>query len=322
MNRRQFLKWAIAAVGAGATGTFLGTLLRTSCPVTLLGLSDPNRDISPEIAKVFLEDGLNLQGKVVLIKPNFVEYHPQRPINTDVNVIRQVAEACYRLGAREVGVGEAAGHRRDPYFSAFNPLLRAALDKRVKLYDLNHGDVVTVPNRGRYTKLEHFHLPARLAAADVLINMPKLKTHHWVGVTLSLKNLFGTLPGIIYGWPKNILHFQGIERSILDLALSVKVDYVVVDGVVGMEGDGPILGTPRPVGMLAMGRYPLAVDATCARIMGFDPWNVQYLGMAGWKLPGLAAGSIVHRGEHPRRFATRFSCLPNFQGLQGGPFWS
>lgn len=322
MDRRQFLKWTIAAAGAVGFGTVLGQLLRTPCPVTLLGLSDPRKDIIADIVKVFQEDGLNLKDKTVLIKPNFVEFHPNRPINTDVHVIRQVTEACFQMGAREVGVGEAAGHRRDPSFSAFNPLLRGALDKRVKLYDLNHGDVETVPNKGLYTKLTSFHLPARLTQADVLINMPKLKTHHWVGVTLSLKNLFGTLPGIIYGWPKNVLHYQGISQSILDLAMTIKVNYVVIDGVVGMEGDGPILGTPRPVGMLALGRFPLAVDATCARIMGFDPWNVSYLASAGWHLPGLAAGAVVHRGEHPRRFATRFACLPKFQEMLGGPFWT
>jgi uncharacterized protein (DUF362 family) len=47
--------------------------------------------------------------------------------------------------------------------------------------------------------------------------MPKVKIHHWAGVTLSLKNMFGTIPGSVYGWPKNVLHWKGIDRSILDI---------------------------------------------------------------------------------------------------------
>ena len=54
----------------------------------------------------------------------------------------------------------------------------------------------------------------------MFISLPKLKTHHWAGATLSLKNLFGTLPGICYGWPKNELHWRGIANSIVDIALT------------------------------------------------------------------------------------------------------
>ena len=78
----------------------------------------------------------------------------------------------------------------------------------------------------------------------MLISLPKLKTHHWAGATLSLKNLFGTLPGICYGWPKNELHWRGIPNSIVDIALTRTPDLAIVDGIVGMEGDGPLNGTP------------------------------------------------------------------------------
>jgi uncharacterized protein (DUF362 family) len=51
--------------------------------------------------------------------------------------------------------------------------------------------------------------------------MPKVKTHHWAGVTLGLKNMFGTIPGSVYGWPKNVLHWKGIDRSILDINCTI-----------------------------------------------------------------------------------------------------
>ncbi|MFZ2957936.1 MAG: DUF362 domain-containing protein [Candidatus Ozemobacteraceae bacterium] len=322
MNRRTFLKWLAGGAGALVFGTGIGRLLRQNCPVTILPLADAGRvDLVSDIMRTMTEDGLVLRDKSVLLKPNFVEYHENRPINTDISLLRQVSEACLKLGAREVIVGEAAGHRRDPGYSIFNPHVRANLDRRVILRDLNHGDVVALANRGKYTRLSKLYVAAPVAQANVFINMPKLKTHHWMGVTLSLKNLFGTMPGIIYGWPKNVLHVEGIDRSILDLARSIRVDYVIADGIVGMEGDGPIMGTARPLGMIAMGKHPLAIDATCARIMGFDPYELEYLGKASWFLPGLAADSIIHRGEHPKRFATKFACLPNFSFAQTGPFW-
>ena len=85
----------------------------------------------------------------------------------------------------------------------------------------------------------------RLKRADLVVSLPKLKTHHWAGVTLAMKNLFGVMPGVAYGWPKNVLHHAGIPGSILDINAAVKPALAIVDGIVGMEGDGPIMGTPK-----------------------------------------------------------------------------
>ena len=135
---------------------------------------------------------------------------------------------------------------------------------KVPFVDLNHDEPVKTLNLGRLTGLEHLYLTRTVASADVVISLPKLKTHHWAGATLSLKNLFGTLPGICYGWPKNELHWRGIDNSIIDIALTRTPDLAIVDGIVGMEGDGPLNGTPKPLGVLVMGPDLVAVDATCA----------------------------------------------------------
>ena len=66
------------------------------------------------------------------------------------------------------------------------------------------------------------HLPASLSRADLIVSLPKMKTHHWAGVTLAMKNLFGVMPGVAYGWPKNVLHHAGIAGSILDINAAVK----------------------------------------------------------------------------------------------------
>jgi hypothetical protein len=63
-----------------------------------------------------------------------------------------------------------------------------------------------------------------------------------------MKNMFGIVPGARYGWPKNILHWKGIQESILDLCATVPIQFVIADGVMAMEGNGPLNGTPRPPG--------------------------------------------------------------------------
>jgi len=323
MKRRDFLKGTVVLANATAFGNLArgGQLTPAPCPVTLLPMPDYGRDMEKEIAAVMSGDGLVLKGKKVLLKPNFVEAHPERPINTHPAIIAHVAHACLRLGAAEVIVGEASGHRRDPWFSVLNPKLRSILDKRVRCLDLNYGDVVVVANRGGLTGLPAFYMARPVAEADVMISLPKMKTHHWAGVTLCLKNLFGVLPGIYYGWPKNLLHFRGIERSILDLARTVKVHYNIIDGVVGMEGDGPIMGKAKPVGVLILSPFSLAGDATAARIMGFDPRKVLYLAQAARFLPGLRTEDVTLRGENPKRFAGVFDCLDDFKKMRGGPFF-
>jgi uncharacterized protein (DUF362 family) len=81
--------------------------------------------------------------------------------------------------------------------------------------------------------LQQLYLRETLFNADLLVSMPKLKTHHRAGVTLSLKNTFGVVPGALYGWPKNVPHWTGIENSILDINCSLPIpQFAIVDGIV------------------------------------------------------------------------------------------
>ena len=146
--------------------------------------------------------------------------------------------------------------------------------------------------------------------------MPKLKTHHWVGMTASMKNLFGVVPGAVYGWPKNPLHLHGIENSILDLNATIRPHFSIVDAIVSMEGDGPIMGRPRQTGFIAMGSDLVAVDATCARIIGFDPAKIDYLARGSAFLGHLDVSRIDQRGEPVARYRTRFDVLDQFKALQ------
>jgi uncharacterized protein (DUF362 family) len=146
--------------------------------------------------------------------------------------------------------------------------------------------------------------------------MPKLKTHHWAGMTCSMKNLFGTVPGAVYGWPKNVLHVHGISNSIVDLVSSIQPHFTIVDAVTAMEGDGPIMGQPRSLGFVAMGSDLVAVDATCARVIGLDPAKIDYLRAASRFLGVSDSARIDHRGESPRRYATQFDIVDDLKHLR------
>jgi uncharacterized protein (DUF362 family) len=151
--------------------------------------------------------------------------------------------------------------------------------------------------------------------ADFLVSMPKIKTHHWAGVTFSMKNMFGVVPGARYGWPKNILHWKGIQESILDLCATAPVYFVIADGIVAMEGNGPLNGIPRLLGKIVLADDPVAADATCARLMGFEPSRIVHI-REGSRFLGNAAPSLIDQvGETVNAPTTPFQVVPEFQHL-------
>jgi uncharacterized protein (DUF362 family) len=259
-----------------------------------------------------------LAGKRVVLKPNLVEYHRDKVINTNPRVVAAAIELCRREGATEVIVAEGPGHWRNVEYLVSASGLGDVLSRDdVPFVDLNHDEPVKTPNLGRLTGLEFLYLSRTIATADVLISLPKLKTHHWAGATLSLKNLFGTLPGICYGWPKNELHWRGIDNSIIDIALTRTPDLALVDGIVGMEGDGPLNGTAKPFGALVMGRDLVAVDATCCRLMQLDPEKIAYLVLGYRKRLGLLREAEIRQtGEAIEALAQPFEMAPAFEHLR------
>jgi uncharacterized protein (DUF362 family) len=253
-----------------------------------------------------------LAGKRVVLKPNLVEYRRDRVINTDPRVIDAVIQLCKKEGAAEIIVAEGPGHWRNAHFLAKESGLTAVLEKHgVRFVDINHDEPVKVLNLGRLTRLDYLYMSRTVLHADVLISLPKLKTHHWAVVTLSLKNLFGTLPGICYGWPKNELHWRGIPNSIVDIACTRGPNLAIVDAITGMEGDGPLHGTAKHVGALVMGVDPVAVDATGARMMGIPPERIPTLVDAATKRVGrLAEAEIPQIGEPIAALAQKFVMPP------------
>ena len=323
-TRRDFLS---RVLGGGLLSIYLPSLIlgcagRRWSEATFISKVDRyDRDIATTLLTGLRELNVgeaDIRGKRVLLKPNFVETIPGRAhINTHPSVIQAAMETFLRLGARGVVVAEGPGHCRDSLRlldeSGLGDVLR---ERRVSFVDLNMDDVYGVPNAGRKSRLKALSFPVSMKEADYIVSMPKLKTHHLAGVTLSMKNLFGVMPGIVYGWPKNVLHYAGIDGCILDIYATLRPDLAIVDGVVGMEGDGPLMGEARPAGVIVIGRNFPAVDATCARIMGFEPTRVSYLAAAANWLGPIDEQSISQRGEALRAVATRFSVDKNIPALK------
>src|SRR3984885_9589503 len=213
---------------------------RAASRVVIRRTANYGQDLAAVIYQALAVFDLPVKDKTVLLKPNLVGFDPLCEMNTHPYVIAATRESFLRLG-------EFTG-----------PLGRTFVD-------LNLDDVKRVALRTHASRLNELYLPKTVLGVDFLVSMPKLKTHHWAGVTLSLKKMFGIVPGACYGWPKNVLHWAGIDHSILDINAASRPDFAIVDGIVGMEGNGPIQGTPKRCGVLVFGDDPVAVDATCCR---------------------------------------------------------
>lgn len=297
--------------------------LEPQTPVHIAPVGDYNAGLADVVRRQYehFREKVPLKGKRVVLKPNLVEYHRDKVINTHPHVVNAVIELCLAEGAAEVIVAEGPGHWRNvEYLVAASGLGDVLRHHKVSFVDLNHDEPVKRVNLGRLTGLDHLFLARTIATADVVISLPKLKTHHWAGATLSLKNLFGTLPGVCYGWPKNELHWRGIDNSIVDIALTRTPDLAIVDGIVGMEGDGPLNGTPRHTGVIVMGSDLLAVDATCCRLMRLDPEKLGYLVMGARKKLGLLAEPMIQQlGETIVGRAQPFDTVALFKPVWMGP---
>jgi uncharacterized protein (DUF362 family) len=320
-DRRRFLRAAAGAVvttGATARELWPKHSVNYRRPRSLVAVL--NCETYSEKIEGLLLEGLKLfpidvRGRSVLLKPNLVEDLPG-PVNTSPVLIGVAARCFLRLGAGCVVVGEGPGHQPDTELVVHAAGLEQVLrDSRIQFVDLNRDELSRVRLKANYSGLGELWLPRSVLASDVVVSMPKVKTHHWAGVTLSLKNMFGIVPGMKYGWPKNLLHWAGIHESILDICATVPIHFVIADGITAMEGNGPLQGTARELGKLVLADDPVAADATCARLMGFNPVRVEHIRIAGDFLGNLDAPAIEMVGDRTPLPSRPFAVLPAFSYL-------
>lgn len=264
-----------------------------------------------------LAGGLKIkEGDIVVIKPNVKNATPPGfGVVTDPRVVEAIVNLVLRKGAGRVKIAEGAAYPTGAYDSmaAFEAvgLKKIAQKKDVELIDLNSYDSVDI-NISNGLTLDWIRVGRAVLEADVVINVPVLKTHRGTLLSVCLKNM-GV--GCATREEKKRLHRLGIDEGIVDVYSVVKPSFNIVDGIVALEGDGPNLppGKSKPVGLLIGGKDGLAVDAVCARIMGLDPIQVKHLNLAhqqGFgelnleeiKVEGLPIEDVVTRFELPSTF--------------------
>jgi uncharacterized protein (DUF362 family) len=303
-----------------------GTALLTGCGeerpivpsiVSIVRAPVYDQRIYETVRRMLAEHRIEARGRQVVLKPNLVEFEPESSINTHPLLVHAAFEAFEAMGAASVRIAEGPGHRRNTLDLAEAAGYFKTVPRFEDVFvDLNLDDVTRVRPARQFSSLGALYLPNTALGADLLVSMPKMKTHHWTGATLAMKNLFGVVPGGIYGWPKNVLHWAGIHESIADLHAAFPRQFAIVDGIVGMEGNGPIQGTPKPIGVLVAGRDRAAVDATCCRIMRIEPFRIEYLRLASGGGSHITERNIQQIGESLSAVATPFTLIPEFRWIR------
>jgi uncharacterized protein (DUF362 family) len=231
----------------------------------------------------------------VLIKPNLiVPRGPEVPAQTHPEVIYAVARIVQEHGAIPlVGDSPAWGNTR-------GCLKALGIDARLETLG---AEIVQLDQPVRM-KIEGVAVGISRVAleADVIINLPKLKAHQQLGATFAFKNMYGCVAGL-GGKEKAWWHFaRGKEyepfcRMIIGIYHTLHPVLNIIDGIVGMEGQGPINGQPRQVGYLIAGTDPVACERVCCDLVGFDPKHLPLLVTAEKRAPGSMAAPIQVIGD-------------------------
>jgi len=218
--------------------------------------------------------GVETEGRrSALLKPNLViPAKPSTGIVTHPSVVEAVVNVLRRRGLREISIADGPGVGLDAQQVFRVTGYRALADRLgVRLIDFND-----VERRERDWKYGRLGVPAVLEDADLYVNLPKLKTHGYTTVTLSIKNHKGMLSEA----DKKLDHHLGLHEPLVEQAKLRPPDLIVLDGIVGVEGDGPLNGRPVRSRLMALGTNMLEVDSAAARLMGFEPAEIKHLAIA------------------------------------------
>lgn len=211
-----------------------------------------------------------VKGKTVLLKPNILSASaPEKAVTTHPEFVKQCVLLFLDLGAKEVLAGDSPGYHSSEAGGKKSGIMEAVKEAGGTWVDFS--DSVTVKNpSGKLVK--SFKLASEIKKADIIISLPKMKTHQLLYYTGAMKNIFGLVPGL----KKASFHLRFSDRNlfarmIVDLNLAVKNVYSIMDGITAMEGHGPGSGNPRQAGVILASSNPLALDIAASSIMGYNP---------------------------------------------------
>ena len=219
------------------------------------------------------------EGQIVLLKPNMLSAkEPERGITTHPMVLEAMIQEVRSVGA-EVWIGDSPsgaikGIKRFWENTGYRELADR-MDVRLVNFEAE-GTVI------RQTETKKYYVAKSIFKADVIINLPKFKTHGFTLYTGAIKNIFGILPGLQKATlHKQFPHPKNFSNILVDLYSLVKPALHVMDGVLGMEGNGPATGDRRQTGLLLASEDGVALDAVASHLMGFGENEIDAICLAG-----------------------------------------
>ncbi len=244
------------------------------------------------------------RGAVVVIKPNLCTAVAEKVLacNTDVALMEALCEALLTRTNR-ICIGESAHLRQNPW-QTFAASGYVDMARKLGIELVNFSESPTAPVK--CDPIGDIAMPRRLLEADAYINVPVLKTHALTYFTGALKNQWGCVPDC----HDRLRYHRHIDGMLSSLQRLLQPAFILMDGIVGMEGRGPVNGAPRRLDLILASRDAVALDATAMRVVGLDPNRAQHVVLAAQQgLGRIAAEDIVVDGDWDR-LATRFAPPP------------
>jgi len=222
-------------------------------------IARPGSDLNPG-ARVFV--------KINHLSP---QAPPERAICTHPLFVREILRALLELKVRPT-VGDDVNFRRGDEFitSGFRSV---CAELGVPLINLREAGFSRIPLRGK--SLKEVYIAKPVLEADVVLNLPKLKTHSFTAFTGAIKNMYGVIPcGLRLDGHRRFLRSDDFSKMLVDVYSAVPRQLIIMDAVVGMEGEGPSAGVPKRIGLIISGADGIAVDAVAARVVGYNPLQI------------------------------------------------
>lgn len=220
---------------------------------------------------------IELRDKKVLIKPNLVSpIKPEKGVTTHPVIVEAVIRYLLKAGVRDIGIGDSGMHGTEKIFSVTG-MNEIARKYQCRICDFDRYETVNeIRSENRF--LKEIPLTKYLKEADIVINIPKLKIHHAFMYTGAIKNIYGTVPGknklLIHAKAGNVERFEDI---LIDIFNTVQPTVHILDGIVGLEGNGPCNGTPIQTGLLLASYDAFALDVVACSQIGLDYKTIGYL---------------------------------------------
>jgi len=219
-------------------------------------------------ASAFLAPGAKLFVKINHLSPHAP---PERAICTHPAFLREVLRIVLEWDVR-VTVGDDVNFgRRDEFLATGFRQVCAELG--VTLVNLRESGFAEIPVAGAL--LDSVYVARPVLEADLVLNLPKLKTHSFTIFTGAVKNLYGVIPyGLRLDGHRRFVRNDVFSRMLVDVFSAIPRQFTIMDAVIGMEGEGPSSGMPKKIGLIISGGDGIAVDAVASSITGHDPLRV------------------------------------------------